>query len=90
MAAPLELVFLPGTHSSARIAAMRRRHHVSVPGERARHAREKGRRSLYLQKSVHRQTIFMLRHENYVLRVMGSDALRGQFRNHFNAAAASR
>jgi hypothetical protein len=32
----------------------------------------------------------MLRHENYVLRVMGSDALRGQFRNDFNAAAASR
>ncbi len=90
LAAPLELVFLPGTHSSARIAAMRIRHHVSVAGAPARHARGRGRRCLYLQISVHRQTIFVPRHENYVLRVMGTGAHRGQLREDFSAAAASR
>lgn len=64
LAAPLELVFLPGTHSSARIAAMRRRRHVLAAGTPTRHARSWGLRRLYLRISVHKQTIFVPRHEN--------------------------
>lgn len=83
LAAPLELVFLPGTHSSARIAAMRIRHHVLGARTVMRHARAGGRCRLYLRISVQRQTIFVLRHE------IGSAARHG-LRNDSSAAAASR